>query len=138
MDRFLSLFPNAAASVGLMLLRIAVAAAAHLDATGHFIAARPGWQVVVSWVCSAALLAGCLTPLFSGVLAIVALTQLGGADGSFSPAVRAVIAVALALLGAGAYSLDARLFGPRTVVMTMHREPDDHGPPDVGETSAKD
>jgi hypothetical protein len=123
-DRFFSLFPHAATSFGLILLRIAVAAAPHLDAAGHFVFARPGWQLVASWVCSAALISGFLTPLFAGVVAIMALTQLGGADDSFGPAVRAVIAIALALLGPGVYSLDARLFGPRTVVMTMLREPD--------------
>ena len=96
--------------------------APHLDAAGHLLTARPDWQLVVSWVCSAALLAGFLTPLFAGAVAIMALTQLGG-DDSVAPAVRALFAIALALLGPGAYSLDARLFGPRTVVMTMHREP---------------
>jgi hypothetical protein len=119
------MFPNAATSVGLILLRIAVAASPHLNAAGHFVAARSDWQAVVAWVCSAALLAGFLTPLFAGVVAIVALTGLGGSDDSLGPAVRTVIAIALGLLGAGAYSLDARLFGPRTVVMTMRREPDD-------------
>ena len=123
-DRFFSLFPSAARSSGLILLRIAVAMVPHLDAAGHFVVARPDWQVVVSWVCSAALIAGFLTPLFAGVVAVVALTQLGGANDSLGPAVRVVISVSLALLGPGPYSLDARLFGPRTVVMTMHRDPD--------------
>ena len=120
------MFPYAATSVGLILLRIAVAASPHLNAGGHFVVARPDWQVVVSWVCSAALLAGFLTPLFACVVAILALTGLGGSDDSLGSVVRTVIAIALAMLGAGAYSLDARLFGPRTVVMTVHREPDDH------------
>jgi hypothetical protein len=123
-DRFFSLFPQAMASCGLILLRISVAVAPHLDASGHFVAARPDWQLVVLAGCSAALVAGFLTPLFAGVVAVLSLTQLGGPTDSLGPAVRAVTAVALALLGPGAYSLDARLFGPRTVVMTMHREPD--------------
>jgi hypothetical protein len=123
-DRLFSLFPQAMTSCGLILLRISVAVAPHLDASGHFVAARPDWQLVALWVCSAALAAGFLTPLFAGVAAILALAQIGGADNSLGPVVRAVTAIALALLGPGAYSLDARLFGPRTVVMTMHREPD--------------
>jgi hypothetical protein len=124
MDRFFSLFPNAATSCGLVLLRISVAVAAHLDASGHFVFARPDWQLVALWVCSAALIAGFLTPLFAGAVAVLSLTQLGSPIDSLGPAVRAATAVALALLGPGAYALDARLFGPRTVVMTMHREPD--------------
>jgi len=123
-DRLFSLFPQAAASFGLILLRIAVAGALHLDASGHFVISRPDWAMAALWVCSAALLAGFLTPLFAGVGAVLALTLVGGVSDSFAPVVRAVTAVALSLLGPGAYSLDARLFGPRTVVMTMRREPD--------------
>jgi hypothetical protein len=131
------MFPQAATSLGLILLRIAVAAALHLDASGVFLASRPDWATAALWVCSAALVAGFLTPLFAGVGVVLALTRVGTTE-SFIPAIRAVSAVALALLGPGPYSLDARLFGPRTVVMTMHREPGEHEPPDVGETSAKD
>ncbi len=116
------MFPHAATSLGLILLRVAVAVVPHLDVAGHWLASRPDWQLVVAWVCSAAVLAGFLTPLFAAAVAIMALTQLGSGD-SVAPAVRAVFAIALALLGPGAYSLDARLFGPRTVVMTVHREP---------------
>ena len=131
------MFPQAATSFGLVLLRLAVAAALHLDASGVFLTSRPDWARAVLWVCSAALVAGFLTPLFAGVAAVLAVTFVGATE-SFMPAIRAVTAVALALLGPGPYSLDARLFGPRTVVMTMHREPDDDEPPGVGETSAKD
>ena len=118
------MFPQAATSSGLILLRISVAVALHLDASGHFVSSRSDWAVAALWVCSAALVAGFLTPLFAGVGAVLALTLVGVTDG-LAPVVRAVAAIALALLGPGAYSLDARLFGPRTVVMTMHREPDD-------------
>lgn len=119
------MFPQAATSCGLILLRITAAATLHLDASGRFAPAQPDWAFVALCVCSAALLVGFLTPLFAGVVAILSLTLVGGGTESFAPAVAAANAVALALLGPGAYSLDARLFGPRTVVMTMHREPDD-------------
>jgi hypothetical protein len=123
-ERFFSMFPQAAIGFGLILLRISVAFALHLDAAGGFAASRPDWAVAALWVCSAALVAGFLTPLFAGVGAVLALTLVGATD-SLAPVVRAVAALALALLGPGAYSVDARLFGPRTVVMTVHREPDD-------------
>jgi uncharacterized membrane protein len=123
-ERFFSLFPQAAISFGLLLLRISVALAVNLDAHGQFAASRPDWTIATLWVCSVALVAGFLTPLFAGVSAVLALTFLGATD-SLAPVVRAAAAVALALLGPGAYSVDARLFGPRTVVMTVRREPDD-------------
>src|SRR5262245_32618890 len=119
------MFPQAATSFGLVLLRISIAGALHLDASGHFVLSRPDWAMAALWVCSAALVVGFLTPLFAGVAAVLALTLVGGATESLIPWIRAVSAVALALVGPGPYSLDARLFGPRTVVMTMHREPDD-------------
>jgi hypothetical protein len=118
------MFPQAAVGFGLVLLRISVAVALHLDASGSLAGSRPDWTVAALWGCSAALVAGFLTPLFAGVGAVLALTLVGATD-SLAPVVRAVAAAALALLGPGAYSVDARLFGPRTVVMTMHREPDE-------------
>jgi hypothetical protein len=118
------MFSQTATSSGLVLLRLAAAATLHLDASGHFVQ-RPDWQFALVCACSAALAVGFLTPLFAGALAVLSLTFIGAGAGSFAPAVAAANAVALALLGPGNYSLDARLFGPRTVVMTMHREPDD-------------
>lgn len=124
-DRFFSMFPQAATSFGLILLRISVAITPHLDSSGQFVLAQPTWALVALSVCSAALAVGFLTPLFAGVVAILSLTLVGGGAESFWPIGAATAAIALALLGPGAYSLDARLFGPRTIVMTMHREPED-------------
>ena len=124
-DRLFSMFPQNATNSGLVLLRFAAAASLHLDASGHLVLTRPDWQFGLLCVCSVALVVGFLTPLFAGVVAVMSLTLVGEGAGSFVPVVRAVNAIALALLGPGSYSLDAKMFGPRTVVMTMHREPDD-------------
>jgi len=85
-------------------------------------------------VAGAALLAGFATPL-AGLLATVenlAIAAQWISVRSFSaPGARivalemAILAVALSLLGPGAYSLDARLFGRREIVI-----PPASGPPD--------
>ena len=101
-----------------------------LDSLGRFALARPDWYLVLLWICSAALVAGFLTPLFAAAAVVGEVTVFIGTGAETAwPAVAAVNAVALALLGPGDYSLDARLFGRRTVVMTVRREPGERGPP---------
>ena len=118
------MFPEAATSFGLVLLRLSVAATLHLDPFGELVPARPDWYFVALCVCSGALGVGFLTPLFATMAVVVESIAFVGVRGeSLVPAVAAVTAATLALLGPGAYSLDARLFGRRTVVMTMHSDP---------------
>jgi uncharacterized membrane protein YphA (DoxX/SURF4 family) len=119
------MFPQAATSGGLVLLRISVAATLHLDALGQLVRATPAWYLAVLWLCSAALVAGFITPLFAAAAVVIELIVFAGSEPpSFWPAIAALNALALALLGPGGYSVDARLFGRRTVVMTVSREPD--------------
>jgi hypothetical protein len=116
--KLFNVFPQAATSVGLVLLRLSVAATLHLDALGHFELSGPAWYLALLWVCAAALAAGFLTPAIAAAAVIIELARfLGDGTLAFWPAVAALNALALALLGPGSYSLDARLFGRRTVVM---------------------
>lgn len=69
---------------------------------------------------AAALVIGILTPVMSALvflLSCVVLFQSDPADVSFS-VLSALNAIVLFLLGPGAYSLDARLYGRRVVVLT--------------------
>lgn len=87
-----------------------------------------GWLVVAASLISAGcLLMGLMTPLFSIVITI------GGAalalSGLFQTSIETlVLAVAVSLLGPGAFSLDARMFGRREILLPtthpIHRNPD--------------
>ena len=129
MVKIFSMFPRAA-SASVVVLRLSVAAAFNLDVLGHFLPPTPGWYSVTRWLCSAALVVGIFTPLAAVFAALFALSELfDSGGGSLWPAVAAVNAVALSLLGPGDYSLDARLFGRRRFVMTARREPAPSEPP---------
>ncbi|HDS0950866.1 TPA: hypothetical protein QDZ34_003319 [Stenotrophomonas maltophilia] len=100
MQRLFVMFPDRGPGLGLLWLRLCLAAAL----------CTPGaWAGVVMAVCALAvglLLLGWLTPL-SAVLACVGLWLQG------APLPLLLLPLALLLLGPGAYSLDARQFGRR-------------------------
>jgi hypothetical protein len=103
----------------MLILRIGVAASLHIDPSGHF-AVHPN---ILAFLCFAALSGslalGLLTPLVSLLAGIVELAMLLTATTGVVVAVLLgpLDAVVLLLLGPGAYSLDARLFGRRVVVL---------------------
>ncbi|HEU4843936.1 MAG TPA: hypothetical protein VFT05_06705 [Burkholderiaceae bacterium] len=109
-----SSFPAGGAGAGLLLLRVAVAA--------HLLLAAPSGDTTLAWwwlmvlALAVALLGlGLLTPLAAGACAAAQLSWLGGADDA--PALIGILcALALLLLGPGAYGLDARLFGRRRLL----------------------
>jgi uncharacterized membrane protein YphA (DoxX/SURF4 family) len=82
---------------------------------------------VASILLSLALLVGLFTPVVA-LLAAAVETAMLGASASAGIALMLqgpVICVALALLGPGSYSLDARLFGSRVVVLHASDQPED-------------
>jgi hypothetical protein len=123
MTRFSPIFSGGAAGAALLLMRIATAATLLLG-TLHL--PRPdAWQIFATALLAVGLLAGFLTravgalgALLLGVLA----ARTGGTIGGFL-ALHGIQALALALLGAGAYSIDARLFGRRVIRLDDGRDP---------------
>ena len=100
--------------MGLLLLRIACATQLVVAMPSDSL---PTWLKVITAVMSAALAIGVLTQavtlagLFLLVLEVICLAKTP----AIATAVQGLDMLALLLLGAGAYSIDARLFGRRVI-----------------------
>jgi uncharacterized membrane protein YphA (DoxX/SURF4 family) len=137
LQRLFTAFPHGAPGVGLILLRLAVAVRLlDLGAACLFDAAASGglWLVgAVAVVTGALLIVGLVTPVSSAVAAaaVVGLASSvlpspsGDAFGPGAPALALTLAaVALALIGPGAFSVDAALFGRREITIPRHSRGD--------------
>ncbi|WP_369937868.1 hypothetical protein AB3X09_09530 [Xanthomonas tesorieronis] len=115
------MFPGGSAGLGLLALRLFVALSLWPSTASGAWAAPPHWH----WAAlTLALLtvAGALTPLAAALAcAVPALALWQGTTAAGSALLAVLPALALALLGPGAYSLDARCFGRRLLVLP--REP---------------
>jgi hypothetical protein len=120
MQRLFSTFPKGAPGCGLILLRIAAALSLLTNASGHVVLATqvsfPGLALIVL---SIALVVGFLTPAVAVLGAVIEGTMLIASPETASALMLQgpLVCVALALLGPGSYSVDARLFGSRVVVL---------------------
>ena len=128
MRRLFATFPTGAPGCGLVLLRVVAALSLQADASGHLVltqhASVPGVALILL---SIALLVGLFTPVVALVAAAIEATMLGtSASAGIALMLQGpMICVALALLGPGGYSLDARLFGSRVVVLHASDQPED-------------
>jgi hypothetical protein len=116
-QRLFSMFPPGLPGVGLLLMRVSVAIALLLAAHGsremsHLL---QGAAILLS----AALCVGYLTPI-AAVLALGLHILMWSTLGVGNAAIASMVlldAMALALLGPGAYSIDSYRFGRRLVVL---------------------
>jgi uncharacterized membrane protein YphA (DoxX/SURF4 family) len=103
--------------VALFLLRLQLATASGLIAAEVFIPV-PIWASIPLYLLSVLLIAGFLTPLLSvasGSLCVSAFWLLSSPANLIFAALT-MTPLALGFIGPGAYSIDARLFGRRTIV----------------------
>ena len=125
-----SRFPDGRHAVGLLLLR-AVTAAAAIYLIGIRAGASPAGLDIPAFALLAAsglaVLAGVFTAGNAALLAAVAFWFLlpFRAEPIVADPVAALVTIAdaaiIALLGPGAFSIDARLFGPRKIVVARER-----------------
>jgi hypothetical protein len=125
MQRLYPTFPGRTPGMALLLLRAALAVTLLAVCARSVAVSDPGWKTVTSGVLAGAsglaMLIGIATPFASvgAALAIVLTMNLSGGSGVDLLGARAenmlvvVVAAALGLLGPGAFSLDARMFGRR-------------------------
>jgi uncharacterized membrane protein YphA (DoxX/SURF4 family) len=127
-------FPRGRSGAGLLLLRTAVALAILVQAAPLVLAdldqSRGSWiRAVLDVLAAGLLLAGFLTPIAAGVAALEAIGVWTAVlppypDFPHSRLLAAFLTVlqsAVALLGPGAFSVDARLFGLREIIIPRGR-----------------
>ena len=117
------MFPHGGPGVGLLLLRLSVAAILVAD-----VAKCSGASLILLLCAFVALMSvslsiGFLTPYLSVLACAAAIVNLlvGVNSGNLLLVFPVINAAALTLLGPGAYSLDARLFGRRVTVVAPRK-----------------
>jgi putative oxidoreductase len=118
MQRLFSAFPNSWPGCGLLLLRIAAATATILCCFG-----APPLQALsgklfqgIAATTSALLLVGLWTPVAGLLQVCVELTSGFARDAlGYNQILLAVLGLSLSMIGPGAWSIDARLFGRKQI-----------------------
>jgi putative oxidoreductase len=119
LQRLFSTFPTGRPGAGLLLLRLAVGASLILERIPEIwvIPQSLGFEVRVALVCvGISLLCGLWTPVMGSVAAgIELLITFSPVGNSATHVLLAILSISLALLGPGAWSIDAHIFGRKRI-----------------------
>ena len=119
------MFPQGGPGVGLLFLRLAVAAMLAFNVTHRFEFSPSLRWMVISLIALTAfsLCLGFLTPVLSVAATLIAVANLFlGQPINLVYVLRILTSAALFFLGPGAYSIDARLFGRRVAVVPPRKD----------------
>ncbi|MFZ6760920.1 hypothetical protein ACO0K9_27255 [Undibacterium sp. Ji50W] len=118
MQKLFSMFPAGAPGMGLLFLRLAMGLQM-LVYSGCCEASRmPVWLATVILVWTGLICLAVVTPVLAVLWILFACVLVFMGNLALIPAATSILsALALALLGPGAYSVDARLFGRRVIVL---------------------
>src|SRR6185436_15858750 len=110
--------------IALLLLRVSVGLVLFIDQCGRLAWPAPMWLLAAAVLAALAVSLGVLTPLFALVCGLFKICSLAHATLIVAPPVllALLLAVSVAMLGPGAYSLDARMFGRRVVLLPPQRQ----------------
>jgi len=136
LQRTFTSFPSGSVGTALLALRVIVGASAITEAVlaivgGHSL--LDGTVAFLAALAGLALVLGFLTPVVSALIAAYGAAILLGLHGAHRQLLDSrmalfefvVMAAALAILGPGATSIDARLFGRREVAISEEHRPND-------------
>lgn len=119
MQRLFSMFPAERPGFALLLMRVALAVMLMDGVARPFMHLGSLWFLLAPAAVAVALCLGFLTPVVSALCVLLELTAWSSSGAALGAVhvCAVLVAVALAMLGPGAYSLDARLFGRRQVIL---------------------
>jgi hypothetical protein len=123
MQRLFSMFPQGGPGVALFLIRVSVGTFFLVGVSGLGGVSSEHPVVRAAATCVAACLwLGLLTPYLSAAACLFGLSVVIFGPHDLQPLCLILDSAALALLGPGAYSIDARLFGRRVLVVPPRQD----------------
>lgn len=125
MQRLFSTFPNARPGAGLLLLRLTLGGVLFANAAVTVQQSMPSQLILAAAevVTGMLLIIGFWTPVAGAIVCSLAIgTVLVAGPATEAQLLRAAIGLSLALIGPGAFSIDARRFGRQRIEIKQPRD----------------